>query len=177
MRRALELDPLSLIINTNVAWVFYFARRYDEAIEQYRKTLDMDPNYAVARQRLGDTYVEKGMLQEAVFELAKAVNLSPESTEILAHLGYAYGVSGNRSEAEKILRTLLQEESRKIFVSPYDLATVYLALGQKAGALDQLERAYDQHSSYLVYVNVDPRLNQLHSETRLKALLARLKLQ
>jgi serine/threonine protein kinase/Flp pilus assembly protein TadD len=176
MRRALELDPLSLIINTNAAWIYYFARRHDEAIEQFRKTLDMDPNYAMARARLGDTYIQKAMNQEAVIELRKAVSLSPESTEILAHLGYAYGVSGNRGEAEKILKTLL-EDSKKPYVSAYDLATVFLALGQKDKALDQLERAYEEHSSYLTYMKVDPRLDRLRPEGRFKALAAKLELK
>jgi len=175
MHRAVELDPLSLMINTNVAWVYYFAHRYDEAIEQFRKTLDMDPNYAVAHDRLGDAYIQKGMPQEAISEFKRAVSLSPESTEILAHLGYAYAVSRNRGQAETILKTLL-EESKKIYVSSYDLATLFLALDRKDKALDQLERAYEEHSSYLSILKVDPRVDRLRSEARFKALAVKLKL-
>jgi len=176
MRRALELDPLSLIINTNVAWCYYFARRYDEAIGQFQKTLEMDPNYALVHSRLGDTYVQKGMSREAISELGKAVSLSPYSTEILAHLGYAYGISGNRDEAGKILEKMLGD-SAKLYVSQYDLALVFLALGQKDKALDHLERAYEERASYLTIIKVDPWLDGLRSEPRFKALLAKLKLQ
>ena len=176
MRRAQELDPLSLIINTNVAWCHHFARRYDEAIDQFKKTLEMDVNYALAHSRLGDTYVQKRMYREAISELGKAASLSPQSTEILAHLGYAYGISGNTEEAGKILNTLV-DESAKSFVSQYDLALVLLALGQKDKALDHMEQAYEQRASYLTIVNVDPCLDRLHSEPRFKALLAKLKLQ
>lgn len=173
IRRAQELDPLSLIINTNVAWGLYLARRYDEAIDQFIKTLEMDPNYAIAHSRLGDTYVQKGMSEEAISELKKAADLSPASTEIQAHLGYAYGMSGNSGEAGKILNKLV-EDSAKGFVSECDLALVCLGLGQKEKALDHLESGYEQRAGYMTNTNVDPSLDALRPEPRFKSIVAKM---
>jgi TolB-like protein/Flp pilus assembly protein TadD len=172
--RALELDPLSIIINTNVAWVYYFAGQYDRAIEQFRKTLEMDPGYAVAHMRLGETYTQKRMFEQAVAELRKAVALSPESTEILARLAYACAVSANTREAEDILQKLLTLPKDE-YVSPYDIAAVYVSLGQKARALDWLEKGYDERAN-MVFVKVDPRLTSLHTEPRYQAILKKMKL-
>ncbi len=176
IQRALELDPLSIIINTNVAWCYYFARQYDRAIEQFRKTLDMDPNYAVAHMRFADAYIQKNMVREALSELQTAVALSPVSTDILADLGYAYGVAGQRSEAEKVLAKLM-EFSRERYVSSYDLAILYLGLGQKERALDLLDKAYEERATYICFIRVDPKLDSLRSEPRFNGLLQKLKLE
>lgn len=176
IRRALELDPLSLIISTNVAWIYYFGRQYDQAIDQFRKALDMDPNYGVAHLRLGLTYVQKRMYQEAISELQKAESLSPESTDTLAERGYAYAVSGNRDEARKILDKL-GEYAKEKYVSSYDFAVVYLGLGQRDRALDLLEKAYEERSSFISFLEIDPRIDSLRSEPRFKALVAKLKLE
>jgi tetratricopeptide (TPR) repeat protein len=176
IHRALELDPLSIIINTNVAWIYYFARQYEQAIDQFRKTLDMDQNYAVAHMRLGETYIQKKMYGEALSELKRAVSLSLESMDILAELGYAYGVAGQRSEAEKVLAKL-REYAKDRYVSSYDFAVLYLGLGQKDQALDLLDKAYEERASYLAFLKGDPRVDSLRSESRFKALVAKLKLE
>jgi serine/threonine protein kinase/tetratricopeptide (TPR) repeat protein len=175
IRRAVELDPLSLIINTNLAWVYYFARDYDRAVENFKKTLEMDPNYAVAHQRLGQTYLEQELFSAAVAELEKAVVLSPGNTEILAALGHALGVSGKKEEAAKILENLnkLSEDS---YVSAYDRATVYLGLGAEDKALEYLEKAYEQRSGYVTLIKADPRLDRLHSNPIFVALLKKMNL-
>jgi serine/threonine protein kinase/Flp pilus assembly protein TadD len=176
IHRAFELDPLSIIINTNVAWINYFARQYDQAINQFRKTLDMDPNYAVAHMRLGESYIQKKMYQDALSELQRAVSLSPESMDVLAELGYAYGVAGQRSEAEKVLAKL-SEYAKDRYVSSYDLAVLYLGLGQKDRALDLLDKAYEERASYLAFLMGDPRVDSLRLEPRFKALMTKLKLE
>jgi serine/threonine protein kinase/tetratricopeptide (TPR) repeat protein len=170
IRRALELDPLSLIINTNVAWVYHFARQYDRAIEQFKKTLEMDPNYAVAHQRLGQTYLQKKLFEDGIQELQKAVNLSPGNTEILAALGHALAVSGKREEAAKILDKL-NELSKTSYVSAFDKATIYLGLGDYNNALEYLEKAHEEKSAYICYIRVDPRLEKLQVNPRHIALL------
>lgn len=176
IHRALELDPLSIIINTNVAWISYFARQYDQAIDQFKKTLDMDPNYAVAHMRLGESYIQEKMYGEALSELQRAVSLSPESMDILAELGYAYGVAGQRSEAQKVLAKL-SEYAKDRYVSSYDLAVLYLGLGQKDRALDLLDKAYEERASYLAFLKGDPRVDSLRLEPRFKALAAKLRLE
>jgi tetratricopeptide (TPR) repeat protein len=175
IKRAVELDPLSLIINTNVAWVHYFAHDYDRAIEIFKKTLEMDPNYALAHERLGQAYLEKGLFAEAIAELEKAVDFSPGNTEILAALGHALAVSGKRAEAEKILARL-NELSGKSYVSAYDKATIYLGLGDDDQALKYLDKAYEERAGYISIIKADPRLERLHANPRFIALLKKVNL-
>jgi len=175
IKRAVELDPLSLIINTNVAWVHYFARDYDRAIEIFKKTLEMDPNYALAHERLGQTYLEKGLFAEAIEALEKAVDFSPGNTEILAALGHALAVSGKRTEAEKILATL-NELSGKSYISAYDKAAIYLGLGDDDQALKYLEKAYEERAGYISIIKSDPRFERLRANPRFIALLKKINL-
>ena len=175
IKRALELDPLSLIINTNVAWTQYFARDYDRAVETFKKTLEMDPNYAVAQQRLGLTYLEQRKFEEAIQALQNAVNLSPANTEILAALGHAFAVSGKREEAMKILdRT--NDLSKYSYVSAYDIATIYLGLGEDDNAMEYFEKAYEERAGYIVFIKTDPRLQRLYTNPRFIALLRKMNL-
>jgi len=176
IKRALELDPLSLIINTNVAWAYYFARKYDLAIGQYRKTLEMEPDFGVARLRLGRAYLQKGMFEEAIAEFKKAVTLSDESTDMLAALAHGYAVSGRKDDAMKLLDKL-KEQSKDKYVPSYELAVIYLALEDKDRALKWLEKAYEERSSYLAYIKIDPRIDNLRSDPRLKELLKRMGLE
>jgi serine/threonine-protein kinase len=175
IKRAVELDPLSLIINTNLAWAQYFARDYDRAIENFKKTLEMDPSYAVAHQRLGQTYLEKGSYGEAISELEEAVTLSPENTEVLAALGHAFAVSGKKEDAVKILARL-NDLSKDFYVSAYDKATVYLGLDDDDKALEYLEKAYEERAGYIVFIKADPRLQRLHTNPRFIALLKKMNL-
>ena len=173
--RAQELDPLSIIISTNVAWIHYYAGEYDRAIEQFRKTLDMDPDYALAHIRLDKTYVQKRMLGQAIAEFERALALSPDNTEMQAGLAAAYAIAGKVRESEDILKKLLALPEDQ-YVSPYDIGTAYLALGRKAVALDWLEKAVDERASPAPYIKVDPALNPLRNEPRFKALLAKVRL-
>jgi len=116
------------------------------------------------------------MYGEALTELQKAVSLSPESMDVLAELGYAYGVAGQRSEAEKVLAKL-SEYAKDRYVSSYDLAVLYLGLGQKDQALDLLDKAFEERASYLAFLKGDPRVDSLRLEPRFKALVAKMKLE
>jgi serine/threonine-protein kinase len=175
IKRAVELDPLSFIINTNVAWVLYFAHDYDRAIEIFKKTLEMDPNYALAHERLGQAYLEKRLFAEAIAALKKAVDFSPGNTEILAALGHALAVSGKRAGAEKILATL-NELSGNSYVSAYDKATIYLGLGDDDQALKYLEKAYEERAGYISIIKADPRFERFHANPRFIALLKKINL-
>jgi serine/threonine protein kinase/tetratricopeptide (TPR) repeat protein len=173
---ALKLDPLSIIINTNVAWVYYFARQYDRAIEQFNKSLDMDPSFAVTHLRLGRAFLQKGLYKEAKEEFQKAITLSGGSTDMIAALGHALALLGNKAEAENILNQL-HELSKEKYVSSYELAMIYIGLGQKKTALDWLEKAYTERCQYIVYLRTDPRLDSLRSDPRFQALLKKMKLK
>jgi eukaryotic-like serine/threonine-protein kinase len=171
--RAQELDPLSLIISTNVGWVEQFARRYDASIEQLNRTLQMDPNYPTALGRRGEALLRQSKADLAVADFSKGVGLAPEDTELRAGLAAAYAVAGRQRESEEILKTLLARPAEE-YVSPYDIAIIYAALGQKATALDWLDRAFDGRAGRMAWIKVDPALDSLRAEPRFKAILARM---
>jgi serine/threonine protein kinase/Flp pilus assembly protein TadD len=169
VKQALELDPLSLVINANLGFILSGAQQYDQAIEQFRKTLEMDPNFAYAHYRLGQLYVQKEMYAEAVPELEKAIALSGGSPRATAELGLSYARMGRRNDALRLLHDL-KERSKRRYVSPFDLAVIYGGLGDKGGTLECLEKAYDERSTSLnllksspafVAVRSDPRFTQL----------------
>ncbi|MCH7987103.1 MAG: protein kinase [Acidobacteria bacterium] len=174
-KRALELDPLSLIINEALGFVLYFARQYDEAIEQLHKTLELDPNFPDAHYTLGQVYLQKGMYQEATEEFQKGITHSGDSisTRGIAQLASAYAAAGKRREALRVLDELM-EESNQSYVSPARIAIVYVWLGDKDQAFAWLEKAYQERSSLVGHVNADPIFDPLRSDPRFQSLLRRL---
>ncbi len=94
VKRAEELDPLSLIISLNVARILYFARRYDEAIEQCLKVFEIDTSFVLGHRRMGQIYHQKAMYDEAVAEYKKALALAKNDSETMSALGYTYAISG-----------------------------------------------------------------------------------
>jgi TolB-like protein/Flp pilus assembly protein TadD len=168
-KRAVELDPLSLVINTDLGSDYYYARRYDEAIAQLRKTLEMDPGFYIAHTVLGEALDEEGAHDAAIVEFQKARALNDDPA-VLGMLGRAYGLSGNRMEAEKMLDQL-KELSKQRYVAAYSFALVYLGLGDKNEALHWLEQSYqDRAGSDIGYIRVDPLLDPLRGEPRFEAL-------
>lgn len=174
-QRAYELDPLSLIINARLGHNYYYARRYDQAIEQYKKTLELDPNFAIAHSRLGWAYAQKGMHREAVEEFLMAYTLSGESSETVAALKQAFTESGMRGYWRKALE-LEQEKAKHRYVSAYESAVLYARLDEKEQAFKWLEKAYEERSSGLVYLKVDPSLDSLRHDPRFADLLRRIHL-
>jgi tetratricopeptide (TPR) repeat protein len=170
-KRAQEADPLSLIASTVAGRTFYFARRYDQAIELLRKTLEMDPNFVRAHWYLGMAYEQVGRHEEAVAECQKALSLGSEPAAVAA-LGHAYAVSGKRAEAQKVLAEL-QDLSKRRYVDPYDIALIYMGLGDKSQTLEWLAKAYVDHSFHLTWIKVDPQLDSLRVEPRFQDLLRR----
>ena len=168
-KRAVELDPLSLVINTDLGSDYYYARRYDEAIAQLRKTLEMDPGFYIAHLVLGQVLDAKGARDAAIVECQKARALNDDPA-VLGVLGRAYGLSGNKMEAEKILDQL-KKLSQERYVSAYSLALTYLGLGDKEEALRWLEQSYqDRAGSDIGYIRVDPLLDPLRGDPRFEAL-------
>src|SRR5881394_1483786 len=168
-KRAVELDPLSLVINTDLSSDYYYARRYDEAIAQLRKTLEMDPGFYIAHLVLGQVLDAKGDREAAIVECQKARALNDDPS-VLGVLARAYGLSGNKLEAEKILDQL-KELSKQRYVAAYSFALVYLGLGDKGEALRWLEQSYqDRAGSDIGYTRVDPLLDPLRGDPRFEAL-------
>jgi TolB-like protein len=173
IRRAQELDPLSLIISTHVGLMLYRARRYDEAIEQLCQTLEMEPQFAAAHYFLGWAYQKKECYEETISHLQKAIVHFERSPEKLAALGHAYAVFDQKEKAQEVLAELHQLSERR-FVSAYDFALLYTGLGDNGQAFDWLERAYHERSfSLLMSLKAEPRLDVLQSDPRFQNLAHR----
>jgi tetratricopeptide (TPR) repeat protein len=173
--RALEIDPLNLMIGTWVSLRYYLARKYDHAIEQARSTVELDPNFAAAHLLLGQSYVQVGQHEQGLAELEKAANLSGNSPLYLAQVGVAHAAAGRKAEALRIIGQL-QNLSSKQYVSPYGLAQIYAALDDKEKTFKWLQTAYDDHAVWMTYLAVDPVFDRFHSDQRFQDLLRRLAL-
>ncbi len=171
-KRALECDPLSLIVNNVLGFQYYLARRYDEAIDQYRRTLEMDPDFGVANIELGYAYAAKGMFREAI---AQGEKYSATATAFRARgaLGYFRGRSGDRNGALRLLEEL-KTISKKRHVRAYDFHLIYLGLGEKDEALAWLERAYEERLPFPIFLKPDPIYDPIRSDPRFADLLRRL---
>jgi len=175
LRRAQQLDPLSSIISINLAWTSYLARDYDRAIEQLRQTLELDPNFWAAYWDLGECELALGRYTEAIADLQKAVNLSGGNTGVVAMLGYAYGAVGDRAKAQHMLQQL-KKMAQSRYVSPADVAMVEFGLGNKDHGFAWLQKAYQDHSRFLVTLKTEASLDPLRSDPRFVDLLRRMKL-
>ena len=174
LKRAEELDPLSPIIGTNLADTLVFARRYDEAIAQYKRILIRNPNFEYAHRALGRAYGLQGNYSEGIAELRTALELT-NGTSTKGFLGLFLAKSGKRDEAEKLLNELKQEATRN-YVQGYTFAVIYIGLGDKAEALNSLEKHMEARSETANAYAVAPELDDLHSEPRFKAMLKRMNL-
>jgi tetratricopeptide (TPR) repeat protein len=171
-RRAIELDPLSIQYRKSVAYILYLSRQYDEAIAEYRKLIVLAPEFPQAQRELGLAYEQKGMYQEAFSQLQRTHEM-PENygkTMLRADIGHLYGVWGKRAEAQQVLAELI-EKSKQSYVSAYDVAVIHAGLGQAEQAFAWLDKAVDQRPFWLVWLKLDPRLDNLRSDPRFKKLL------
>ena len=173
MKNSQDLDPLSLIINVAVGWAFYFARRYDEAIEQLRRTIELDPNYPVTHWILGLLFRKTGRYELAITEGQTGVKLSGGSPLMLAALAQTLATAGRTKEAIQIRDDLMELANRK-YVSPYFFAGIHLGLAESDRAIEYLEKCYEEHSHWLIYLHVDPGMDGLRDSPAFLALLRRL---
>ena len=172
IKKAHELDPLSLIINQGVGGKYLYARRYDEAMAQFHRTVELYPHFPPTHQRLGWCYVQKRMYDEAIAEMQKAVELSGNSTQMIAALGYAYAAAGRRDTAQGIIAEL-ERRSKDSYVDDYFVATIFAALGEKDEAIALLNKACADRSYWMPWINIDPQLDNLRSDSRFDALVQR----
>jgi len=166
------LDPLSLIINVAVGWELYFARRYDEAIEQLRRTVELDPNYPVTYWILGLLLRKMSHYELAIGEGEKAVKLASGSPLMRAALAHTFGTAGRTKEALQILDDLTNLAKQK-YVAPYFFAGIHIGLGDNDRAIEYLERSYEEHSHWLIYLHMDPSMDGLRDNPRFQDLLRR----
>jgi tetratricopeptide (TPR) repeat protein len=175
IKKAQEIDPLSLIINTSLGWSLYIAREYDQAIEQYTKVLEMDPNFLPVYVSLAMAYVKKKWHKETIAAIEKTRDISEYSTHTLSVLGYAYAVSGNRKEAQKVLDELTELSIKnEVRTDPFDIAVVYSGLGERDQAFEWLHKAYEYRSPPLVWLKVEHVWDNLRSDSRFTELLRRI---
>ncbi|MDQ6786439.1 MAG: winged helix-turn-helix domain-containing protein [Acidobacteriota bacterium] len=174
LHRALETDPLSISLNTELGCNSYFARRYDESISQYREALSIEPRNFMALYGLARSLNHQKQYQEAIGEIEKAKTFMPMFPPIaVAEEGYAYAKMGKREEAEKQLMTL-DDISKKIYVDPFFMATVYLSLDDKDQTFTWLEKAYEAKSSLMPTIINDIKWNDLRGDARFQDLLRRI---
>jgi len=171
MRKAENLDPLSLIINADLAELLVLAHSYDESIRQSRKTIEMDPNFALAHNQLGQAYLQKQMYDQAIAELQRAVQLSGGSPTSIANLARAYVASGNRSEAIKLLSDL-KKRSNPGYSNASEIAMIYASLGETDQAMNWLDKGYEERFNPGVLLR--PGFDPLRSDSRFQNLVRRI---
>jgi TolB-like protein/tRNA A-37 threonylcarbamoyl transferase component Bud32/Flp pilus assembly protein TadD len=171
---ARSLDPLSTIINAEVALVLYWGRQYDRAIVEAQKALELEPNNGPAHAYLGEIYLTKGMYKDALAEFQIFLTLDRTDPGTSAYLAAAYAAAGNREEALRILGRLKQQSKRE-YISPYSIALVYVWLSDKNEAFAWLQKGLDDHDGLMDLVKVDPGLDSLRSDPRFQALLRRMR--
>lgn len=171
VERAQQLEPLSLAINTDLGLVLYLARRYDEAIHQYRAAMDLDPSFSDAQAGILMAYNEMGMYYQPISEFLR----SPETfgREIATRLEDAYVRSGAKGYWRAYLE-LAEAPSSEVHSSPYVRARIYAAIGDKSQALRWLDEAHQEHDGGLSLLKVDPGMDGLRAEPRFQAILERI---
>jgi len=168
IKRAQELDPLSLIMNAIGGWPYMYGRKYDQAIEHFQKTLEMDPDFRPAHSYLARTYLWKGMYEEALKEY--------EILNDLAGIGHAYAKLGKIKEAHRFLNEL-REQSKHTSIRPSRVALVYFALGDNDEGFEWLEKAYEERGYGMSRLKVSPEYDSARSDPRFKALLKKMNLE
>jgi Flp pilus assembly protein TadD len=162
-------------MNFEVGLASYFARDYDQAIDRFRKTLELDANFPPPYTFLAASYEQKGMFEEAMAASRRAVTVTqgPPKAHAMAGLAHIYAVSGRKTEARNILAELQTLSERK-YVPATDTALIYAGLGEKDKSFAWLDKAYEEHSFTLSNVKVEPRFDALHSDPRFADLLRRI---
>jgi TolB-like protein/Tfp pilus assembly protein PilF len=179
-KKAHELDPLNMMTSEHMGWASHYARQYDQALEHYRRMLELEPTFAFGHVRIAYTYEQKGMLAEAIAEFTKARELSRGESQppvavsprvgVFADVAHALALAGRVVEAREILRQLEAAPSP----TAYDIALVYVGLGERDQAFRWLEKAVEQHSNFdQMTLNVDPRLDSVRSDPRFQSVLRR----
>ena len=171
-KRALELDPLSPLTNEELGDAHLSARQYDAAIEQYQKTLELYPDQAAPRDSLGWAYVYEGMYEKGIEEIRKSIALYGEDPGLSPEIAFIYGITGRKDEARKILDRLLSA-SKTVPIAAHHFALIYIGMGEKDKALAWLEKAFEQHSPMMAWLEVDPRFDSLRKEPKFEDLIRR----
>jgi serine/threonine protein kinase/Flp pilus assembly protein TadD len=176
INRALELEPVAPSLSSCAVQILFHARRYDEAIRQSYATLEMAPGFSGLYGWIGAAHVKSGLLDSGLAALREGLRRLPEDPRLHALFGYACAVSRKSEEANACL-TKLRALSKERYVDPYYIALLLEALGDRTAACELLDRALDEHSSWLPWMSVDPLLEDLLTDPRAISLMERLGLR
>jgi TolB-like protein/Tfp pilus assembly protein PilF len=175
-KKAVELDPISPLLNSALGEAYYHARRFDVTIDQNKKALELDSSYAIALVNIGRAYEQMGMHQQARDAFQRILAAAPEDPAILALMGHEYAVSGDKVNANRILAMLTDVSTRKYVPAIY-FAVVYIGLNRKDDAFRWLDKAYDERCEYLIYLGSEPMADPLRGDPRFSRLLSRIGLK
>ncbi len=173
MQRALSLEPNSTPFHEAASFIFHMLRLYDSAIEESKELIRLDPENPGGHTNLGIDFLQKGMFDEAITELKEAVTLSSGSDSAKSNLAFGYAISGYKSAATQGLDELI-EASKSRPVAPFLVAQIFAGLGDRDRAFEWMEKAYEERSSYLPWIKVDPMFDSLRPDPRYTQLLTRL---
>jgi len=174
-QRGIESAPASVVLSDDLGQAYYLAHRFDDAARQAQKSLEMDANHYGILVLLAQLNEAKGMHDAAIEQCQKAIDLVGRTSMVLSLLGHAYAESGRRDEAIKIINEL-NARAKNEYISPYDLAIIYVGLRDKDRALEQLARSYEDRAGWVININVDPMFDSIRSEPRFIELVHRMKL-
>jgi len=173
--RALQLDPLSMSINTTTALALYLVRKFDKALDQAHKTIELDSTFYPAHFVCGCIYEQMGKWEEALRELHSAVEFSHRLPRYLGALGHGWAASGNRAEAQKVIDELQAMPGKK-YRSPYCIAEIYAGLKETDLTLEWLQKACEQRDTWMIFLKVHPHFEYLHENPRFQEFVKRLDL-
>ncbi len=173
IKRAIRLDPLSIVIQWSLGFIYWNGRFYDRAIDQLEATLELDAHYAPAHATLAWVYRCKGEHELGIAAARKAVECATGASFYLAFLGEAYAAAGQQDEAEKLLAQL-QVLSKQQYVTTYHTGRIYASLGKIDEAFAWWETAYRERASWLIFLKTDPMLDDLRSDPRFQDLMRRM---
>ncbi|HET8670392.1 MAG TPA: tetratricopeptide repeat protein [Candidatus Saccharimonadales bacterium] len=175
VKRALELEPLSIPMGANLAGIYIHARKNDLALEQAKKVLDLEPNHVTAQIWMVRALCAAGRYSEAITLYESTLLREPSTQHLTPILGYAYAKSGRKRDALEVIRQH-DELGNRQFVGTYEVAAIYVALGEKDKAFAELEKAYIARDWGIARLSVDPFVDPLRGDPRFKDLVRRMKL-
>jgi eukaryotic-like serine/threonine-protein kinase len=173
-RRALECDPLGLVLNMHLGWHHLYSRQYEKALEQCLKTLELDPTFILARVFLGQAHEQIGTFSSAIAEFEKVAELSQRHPTYLADLGHGYAVAGRRADALRILDELTEMSSQR-YVAARSIAEIHIGLDDPDEAFAWLDKAFLQRNGWLIHIRENPRYDRLRADARYLDLVRRMK--
>ncbi|HSE39113.1 MAG TPA: hypothetical protein VLG74_17550, partial [Blastocatellia bacterium] len=171
-RQATEIESLFHFHQSDLAIVYYYAGKNDEVLKQCQKALELEPNIIWSHVIAAWTYSQLGRYEKATAELIKTRDLPGGFAPATSELGYVYAISGRRAEAQEMARQLQKRAARE-FIDPYYVAIVYLGLGDQEQTFAWLNKAIEDRSLYMAWLNVEPKFKALRSDPQFKALVRR----